>query len=104
MAKSWAQRAIDEFFEGRKSPTQIQCDQTARSVSSASAVRPVDIPGSLSYTVVCTGRQEQQQDLIVSFRELEAGLDGDMVKLAKEIHGCLVPEATHHGMMSGADG
>lgn len=101
--KSWAQRAIDEFFAGRRSPTRIECDQTARSISGASAVRPVDIPGSLSYTVVCSGCQEQQQDLIVSFRDSEARLDGDMVKLGKEIHGCLVPEATYHGMMSGAD-
>ncbi|KAH6700695.1 hypothetical protein BKA61DRAFT_208000 [Leptodontidium sp. MPI-SDFR-AT-0119] len=101
--KSWAQRAIDGFFAGRRSPTQMECDQTARSIFGASAVRPVDIPGSLSYTVVCTGCQEQQQDLIVSFRDSEARLDGGMVKLAKEIHGCLVPEATYHGMMSGAD-
>ena len=101
--ESWAQQAINRFFASRKSPTRIECDEAARSLSGASTVRPVDIPGSLSYTVVCTSCREQQWDLVVSFRESEARLDGDLVNLAKEVHGCLVPEATYHGMMNGAD-
>jgi hypothetical protein len=101
--KTWAQQAVDEFFEARASPTQIQCHETARSISGASEIKPVDIPGSLSYTVVCTGRQEGQPGLIVSFRESESGLDSDMVRLATEIHGSLVPEVTPYGMMKGAD-
>ncbi|KAJ8058597.1 hypothetical protein OCU04_012774 [Sclerotinia nivalis] len=53
----------------------MECDRSARSISGASAGRPVDIPGSLSYAIVCTGCQEQQQDLIVSFQDSEAKLD-----------------------------
>jgi len=101
--QSWTKRAIDEFFKARTSPTQTQCDQTARLVAEASAVRPVDIPGSLSYTVICTSRYKQQKDIVVSFREAESGLDSHIVQQAREMHGYLVPETKYHGMMSGAD-
>ncbi|TIC90427.1 hypothetical protein CH35J_011913 [Colletotrichum higginsianum] len=57
----------------------------------------------MSYTVICSGRPEPQQDLIVSFREPWAMLDEEMVQLAKEIHGDLVPESTYHGSVEGAD-
>ena len=63
----------------------------------------MDSPGSMSYTVVCHGRPETQKDLIVSFREPEATLDEEVVKLAKKIHGDLVPESTCHGNVEGAD-
>ncbi|KAF4439742.1 Mus38-like protein [Fusarium austroafricanum] len=99
---SWAQQATDRFFSDRKSPSQMQCDQIAQSVSGASAVRPVDSPGSMSHTVICSGRPEPQ-DLIVSFREPGARLDEEMVTLAKEIHGDLVPVSTCHGNVEGAD-
>lgn len=100
---SWAKQAIDQFFESRTTPTQEQCDQTARLVALASAALPVNIPGSLSYTVVCTGRQIQQKDIIVSFREAGSELDSDIIQRAREIHGSLVPEVKYHGMMSGAE-
>ncbi|QUC16053.1 uncharacterized protein UV8b_00294 [Ustilaginoidea virens] len=61
---SWAQQATDRFFGGRKSPSQMQCAEIAQSVCGASTVRPVDSPGSMSYTVICSGRPEPQQDLI----------------------------------------
>ncbi|KAI0393096.1 hypothetical protein F5Y17DRAFT_467094 [Xylariaceae sp. FL0594] len=77
---SWAQQAADRFFSSRKPPSQIQCDDTARKISGASAVRPVDSPGSTSYTI-----------------------DGGMVKLAREIHGDLVPVSTCHGSVEEAD-
>ncbi|KAI0202828.1 hypothetical protein F4808DRAFT_60045 [Astrocystis sublimbata] len=100
---SWAQGAINRFFGGRKSPSQMQCDTIAQSISGASKVSPVDSPGSMSYTVVCNGCPGPQQDLIVSFREPGAMLDEGMVKLAKEIHGDLVPQSTCHGYVNGAD-
>ncbi len=56
----------------------------------------------MSYTVVCSGCP-RPQDLIVSFRQPDARLDEGMVKLAKEIHGDLVPESTYHGILKGAD-
>ncbi|KAK2009982.1 hypothetical protein LZ32DRAFT_639672 [Colletotrichum eremochloae] len=100
---SWAQQATEWFFSGRKSPSQRQCDEITKLVSGASTVSPVDSPGSMSYTVICNGRPQPQQDLIVSFREPGAMLDEEMVKLAKEIHGDLVPESTCHGDVEGAD-
>ncbi|KAF0635838.1 hypothetical protein FPSE5266_11223 [Fusarium pseudograminearum] len=100
---SWAQRVTDRFFGDRKSPSQKQCDDVARSISSASTVSSVESPGSMSYTVICSGCPGPQQDLVLSFREQGAMLDVDIVKLAKEIHGNLVPESTFHGNMEGAD-
>ncbi|KAI5864082.1 kinase-like domain-containing protein [Durotheca rogersii] len=100
---SWAQQATDRFFSCRKSPSQMQCDEIAQSISGASTVRPVGSPGSMSYTVICSGRPGPQEDLIVSFREPAAMLDEETVRLAKEIHGDLVPESTCHGNVAGAD-
>lgn len=100
---SWAQEVVDRFFSGRKSPSRMQCDEIAHRVSGASTVCPVDSPGSMSYTVICNGCPGPQQNLIVSFREPEAIFDEEMVKLAKEIHGTLVPESTCHGNVEGAD-
>lgn len=56
----------------------------------------------MSYTVVCNGCPGSQ-DLVISFREPDAVLDEGMMKLAKEIHGDLVPESTCHGSLEGAD-
>lgn len=99
----WAQQAVRHFFERRKHPTQFQCDQIARAVSGAADIQNVDTPGSMSYTVVCTGCHASKQDLIVSFREPEAHLDQGKVKLAQAVHGCLVPKISHHGMVDGAE-
>lgn len=105
--KSWTELAIDEFFTARKSPTRSQCDQLALSISDASAVNPVDVPGSLSYTVVCTRTQSQEQHdkgaIVVSFRQSTSRLDKEIVRLAQVIHGCLVPHSRNHGIMSGSD-
>lgn len=57
----------------------------------------------MSYAVVCNGCPGPQQDLIISFREPGAALDDPVVKLAKEIHGHLVPYSTNHGPMDGSD-
>ncbi|OAA59574.1 Protein kinase-like domain protein [Niveomyces insectorum RCEF 264] len=100
---TWAQQAVNGFFEGRQHPTQAQCDRIAQSVSGASTVRNVDTPGSTSYTVVCTGHHTAKQDLVVSFREPEAYLDPGILRLARAIHGSVVPEASQHGMVEGAD-
>ncbi|KAI1822190.1 hypothetical protein F4861DRAFT_541176 [Xylaria intraflava] len=100
---SWAQEATNRFFGGRKSTSQIECDEIARSISRASKVIPVDSPGSMSYTVVCNECPGLQQDLVVSFREPAAILDEGTVKLAKEIHGDLVPLQTYHGNVNATD-
>ncbi|KAI0454205.1 hypothetical protein F5B21DRAFT_244570 [Xylaria acuta] len=100
---SWAQQQTSRFFSDHKSPSQMQCDESAQAISGASMVSPVDTPGSMSYTVVCSGLPGPQQNLIVSFRELGAVLDEGVVKLAKEIHGDLVPESTCHGNVEEAE-
>lgn len=102
---SWAQQQISRFFSERKSPSQVQCDAIAQSLSGASTVSPVESPGSMSYTVVCRGCSfdQAEQNLVVSFREEGAGLDEEIVKMAKEIHGDLVPVSISHGNMEGAD-
>lgn len=100
---SWAQQQTKRFFEDRSSPSQVQCDQIARSISGAAKVSPVNNPGSLSYTVVCNECPVPPRDLIISFREAGGLLDDQMVGLAKKIHGDLVPESVCHGDVEGAD-
>lgn len=39
----------------------------------------------------------------MSFRESASGLDEDMVRLARAIHGCPVPHMRNHGVMKGSD-
>lgn len=98
----WAQQAVGRFFQGRY-PTQFKCDKIAKSISGASDINAVDTPGSMSYTVVCTGRHAGKPDLVVSFREPEAHLDQGICQLAQAIHGYLVPEISHTGIVDGAD-
>ncbi|KAL7922790.1 kinase-like domain-containing protein [Trichoderma austrokoningii] len=102
---SWAQQETNRFFGDRKSPSQAQCNEIARAVFGASTVKLVDSPGSTSYTVICNrcSGSEQCHDLVVSFREQGAMLNDEMVRLAKEIHGGLVPESSYHGTVDGAD-
>ncbi|KAE8393085.1 hypothetical protein BDV23DRAFT_180965 [Aspergillus alliaceus] len=69
--RSWAQQATDRFFDN------------ARRISGGSTIQAVAVPGSLSYTVIYTGRPGKRQDLIVSFREPESTLDQGVIKLAK---------------------
>ncbi|RAH54633.1 hypothetical protein BO85DRAFT_452057 [Aspergillus piperis CBS 112811] len=101
--RSWAQQMVDRFFEIREFPTQLDCDDHARRITGASTVREVDIPGSLSYTVLCTGSSDERPGLIVSFRQPESVLDQTVIELARFIHGDLVPEATFYGNMPDSD-
>ncbi|WEW59712.1 hypothetical protein PRK78_005192 [Emydomyces testavorans] len=96
---SWTQQAIDKFFATRESPTQSECDDHACKISGASAVQQIAVPGSLSYTVRCTDFPDEQRDLIVSFRQAESSLDQAVLRLARSIHGGLVPAAIFHGKM-----
>ncbi|KPM40868.1 hypothetical protein AK830_g5720 [Neonectria ditissima] len=104
---SWAEQAVDRFFATRARPTRSQCDQLALSVSGASIIRPVEVPGSLSYTVICTKtqghKQRDDERVVVSFRQSESGLNSNSVELARAIHGCLVPKATNHGETRSSD-
>ncbi|PYH69426.1 uncharacterized protein BO88DRAFT_461740 [Aspergillus vadensis CBS 113365] len=101
--RSWAQQTVDRFFEYRQSPTQLDCDDYARRITGASTVQEVAIPGSLSYTILCTDSSEERRDLIVSVRQQESALDQTVIELARFIHGDLVQEATFHSKMPGSD-
>lgn len=109
---SWIQEAVNKFFDGRKYPSQSDCDRAALAIAGGTTIRMVDIPGSLSYTVVCTMRKESNthaqggsggDEIIVSFREPDSGLNGDLVDLARAVHGPLVPQVTYHASMEGSE-
>ncbi|KAJ5711283.1 hypothetical protein N7488_005439 [Penicillium malachiteum] len=95
---SWKQQEIDRFFESRQSPKQLACDEYAHKISGG-LVQAVDVPDSLSYTVLCTDCPSEPRDLIVSLREVGSTLDTAGTQLAKSIHGDLVPQASFHGEM-----
>ena len=101
--ESWIEQTISKFFEARKFPTRRQCDQFALSITGASTVSPVDVPSSLSYTVLCNRpqiqKQQQENTVVVSFRQLESRLNRDVVKMALAGHGPLVPLTKDHGTM-----
>ncbi|KAK8076295.1 hypothetical protein PG994_003567 [Apiospora phragmitis] len=92
-AQDWMKQAIDEFFDHHKDPTQQECDQKAHALLRAKAVRPVEMQGSLSYTVIAT------TETVVSFRVPEAKLGNEYESLAKYIHGDLVPQSAYHGRL-----
>ncbi|KAJ5738749.1 hypothetical protein N7493_001904 [Penicillium malachiteum] len=95
---SWKQQGIDRFFESRQTPKQLECDEYAHKISGG-LVQAVGVPGSLSYTVLCTDCPSEPRDLIVSLREIGSTLDTGTTQLAKSIHGDLVPHASFHGEM-----
>jgi hypothetical protein len=99
----WAEATITEFFSGRTSPTRAECNRIAQSVTRATAVIPVDDPGTASYTVICSGCTGPQHDLVVSFRKQGNELDEGIVKLAKETHGDLIPESVYRGDVEDAE-
>lgn len=92
-AQDWMKEAIDEFFAQRQEPSQQECDQKAYALLQAKAVRPVEMQGSLSYTVIAT------TETIISFRVPESKLGNQTENLAKYIHGDLVPQAVYHGRL-----
>lgn len=103
---SWSEKAIREFFAARHCPTRDQCDQLALSISGARTIRPVDVPGSLSYTVIGmlpANSQRHAEAEIISFREPGSTLDARIISLARKIHGGLIPHAISQGVMPGSD-
>lgn len=102
-SKSWTEQAVDEFFAERRSPSRHQCDELSLSISGARSLRMVDIPGSLSYTVICAEEDgDGDEAKVISFRERDSGLDDSLVRLARLVHGDLVPDVSFHGIMEGS--
>ncbi|KAK4168297.1 hypothetical protein QBC43DRAFT_228862 [Cladorrhinum sp. PSN259] len=82
--------AIRNFFaEAGASSSRSQCDEFVRQRYPGGQIQPAPIQGSNSYTVI-VGRAAAG-DKVVQFREQSALLDVTMLKLAKEIHGDVVP-------------
>lgn len=100
---AWTELVTNQFFIRRESPPRTRCNEIAQSISGASEVSPVESPGSMSYTVVCRGCPGPDENMIVSLRETEAKLDEQMMQLAMDIHGQIVPKATLHGPVQGAE-
>ncbi|KAK5651013.1 hypothetical protein OQA88_2100 [Cercophora sp. LCS_1] len=92
--------AIDNFFsEGGASSSKIQCDDFVRR-RYGERIRPADIQGSSSYTVI-TGPRDNK---IIQFREQAALLDMSMLALAKAVHGDVVPICSELGWVGDPNG
>lgn len=93
--------AIDSFFsEAGASSSRTQCDDFVRQ-RYGGQIRPVDIQGVTSYTVIVAGLSGEK---IIQFREQSALLDMNMLALAKEVHGELVPTCSELGWVGDTSG
>lgn len=85
--------AINSFFsDAGASSSRAECDKIARQ-RCGGRIRPVDIQGSNSYTVIAGPNDNK----IIQFREQTALLDMKTLALAKDIHGDLVPGCSEVG-------
>ncbi|KAJ5609629.1 hypothetical protein N7528_010196 [Penicillium herquei] len=82
---------ILQFFR-QTSATQFACNARAEELASGPVI-PVEIQGSCSYTVYAGPTGE----CVIQFRLESLTLKTDMVTLARDIHGSLVPSVTFHG-------
>ncbi|CAJ2507100.1 Uu.00g082860.m01.CDS01 [Anthostomella pinea] len=94
----WTIASVDGFFASRESPTREECPECALAIVDESTIEPVETPGSLSYTVVCTAARTGTKT-IVSFRQYDTFIDPELTDLAGQVHGHLVPHATFHGTL-----
>ncbi|KAJ2986957.1 hypothetical protein NUW58_g4778 [Xylaria curta] len=92
--------AIDSFFsEAGASSSKMQCDEVARQ-RYGGEIRPVNIQGSTSYTVIAGPRGNK----IIQFREQTALLDMQMLALAKDIHKDVVASCSELGRIGNLNG
>ncbi|KAB5585648.1 hypothetical protein GE09DRAFT_1210248 [Coniochaeta sp. 2T2.1] len=92
--------AFDSFFsEAGASSSRMQCDDVVRR-RYGGQIRPVSIQGSSSYTVI-TGPSGYK---IIQFREQAALLDLNLLALAKEVHGDVVPGCLELGWVGEPEG
>jgi hypothetical protein len=92
--------AIDTFFsEAGASLSKTQCDDVIRQ-RYGERIQPVDIQGLSSYTVI-TGPSRNK---IIQFREQADLLDMNLLALAKEVHGDLVPSCSELGWVGEPNG
>jgi hypothetical protein len=87
--------AIDSFFESNPTTaTRRQCDDFA--LAHGTPVKPVQIQGMFSYTVLVG------TDKIFQFRVSSSSIDADLLKLVATTHGKLVPQYKYHGTVGGS--
>lgn len=93
-------RAIEKFFtDAGTSLSRAECDEIARA-RCGGQVKPVDIQGSNSYTVVAGPHKNK----IIQFREQAALLDTKVVELARDIHGDIIPSCQEVGLVGDLHG
>ncbi|KAF1950266.1 hypothetical protein CC80DRAFT_456045 [Byssothecium circinans] len=100
--------AIDRFFsDAGASSSKIQCDDFVRrryggggDGGDGGQIRPAGIQGVTSYTVIAGPSGNK----IIQFREQTALLDMNMLELAKEIHGEVVPRCSELGWIGDPSG
>jgi hypothetical protein len=92
--------AIDTFFsEAGVSSSKTECDNFVRQKYEGK-ILPVEIQGLTSYTVIAGPKANK----IIQFREQTALLDMNMLKLAKDIHGEVVPSCSELGWVGDPSG
>ncbi|ETR96667.1 hypothetical protein M419DRAFT_51959, partial [Trichoderma reesei RUT C-30] len=92
--------AIESFFsEEGTSASRAECDAFARRRYGAAALL-VAVQGSSSYTVIAGS----ESDKIIQFRKSGSPLTESMLKLAKAVHGDLVPSCLHLGWIGDPNG
>ena len=87
--------AIAEFFS-QTSTTREACDIKAKDLVGGQAV-PVTVQGNCSYSVYAG----PEFKFVVQFRLKSLMLKSEIVTLAREIYGFLVPNASFHGQLGG---
>ncbi|KAM0433867.1 hypothetical protein ACHAPT_003810 [Fusarium lateritium] len=93
------ENAIDSFFSEAGASSKVQCDDFVRR-RYGGQILPVKIQGLSSYTVIAglSGNK------IIQFREQSGLLDMDMLALAKEVHGDVVPRCSELGSIGELNG
>lgn len=92
--------AIDSFFSNAgASSSKTECDDIVLQ-RCGGQVRPVNIQGSTSYTVIA-GQNDKK---IIQFREQTALLDMSMLALAKDTHEDVVPSCSEVGLVGDPSG
>lgn len=99
----------EKHFRGRVPNGPDQLDKVAASLSGASRVEYIlsvgcGDPPNWAYSVICSGRAKGKPNLTFSFEEAAYPPETSIMKLARKIHGDLIPaKETYYGIMEGSN-
>ncbi|KAF4467338.1 kinase [Fusarium albosuccineum] len=79
---------IRNFFKQFSPITQEDCNRAAATISSGATITPTSTQGSQSYTVRASAHAN---GFIIQFRDPNYALDVDLLTVARETYGQLVP-------------